>query len=210
MKQSLQALIVTVMVGCSDYELHSAPENVLAADTGLSDAGSSEGDSSLESYDPCDPYGDGWDIPPVGTARSDCIGIEGYAQSYAGTLLTQISYGDCDKNGLQPYWNVYNRDGSDYITNAVLLGSGDSWYCPSDFSVIGWVDYSGDNPEALSELSLEAKVWMLSAEERDSLRMLSEEEEENRLYDIHEPLSYALECNSNAIALDEDCTAFLY
>ena len=124
-------------------------------------------------------------------------------------LNTQISYCDCAVKG-EPYTRVYNGDGTAYTTNAVLLGGGSSWYCPGDFYVLGWADYSGENPDAISALSLEAKVWMLNEEERDSLRLLSEQEEEDALYNIHEPLTYALECDQNATSLDEDCIAFLY
>ena len=203
----MPVISLAALVGCLDYELHqNVQENTVDTDMRSSDTGS----APLETYDPCNPYDAGWDIPPVGNERSDCIGIEGYAEPYAGMLNTQISYGDCDDTGLQPYWNVYNRDGSNYTTNDTLLGGGPSSYCSGAFWVIGWADYSGDDPNALSELSLEAKVWMLNEEERDSLRLLSEQEEEDALYNIHEPLTYALECDQNATSLDEDCIAFLY
>ena len=207
MKQTIQAITLASLVGCSDYELHhNVQENgVSDQDINSSDTGS----VPLETYDPCDPVDVGWDINPAGNERSDCVGIEGYAEPYAGALLTQISYGDCDVKG-QPYSRVYEPDGSNYTANNIILGGGQSWYCPGDFYVYGWADYSGDDSNALSELSLEAKVWMLNSEERDSLRMLSEQEEEEVLYSIHEPLTYALECDHDAISLDEDCVAFLY
>ncbi len=206
MKQVIPVIGLAALVGCSDYELHrNVQENTVDTDMGSSDTGS----ASLETYDPCNPYDAGWDIPPAGNERSDCVGIEGYAQPYAGMLNTQISYGDCTVKG-QPYSRVYESDGTNYTDNNVLLSGGSSWYCPGDFSVLGWADYSGEDSDALSELSLEAKVWMLNEEERDSLRLLSEQEEEDVLYNIHEPLTYALECNVNATSLDEDCIAFLY
>ncbi len=207
MKQVISVISLAALVGCSDYTLQrQVQDNAPPTDTGFSDTAS----APLETYDPCNPYDAGWDIPPVGNERSDCIGIEGYAEPYAGALMTQISYGDCADTGLQPYWNVYDRDGSNYTTNDTLLGGGESWQCEGKFYEIGWADYSGDDPNALSELSLEAKVWMLNEEERDSLRLLSEQEEEDALYNIHEPLTYALECDQNATSLDEDCIAFLY
>ncbi len=139
MKQIPSIITLATLLGCSDYTLQTQRQEntVIGEDAGFSDTGT----APLETYDPCDPYGAGWDIPPVRNERSDCVGIEGYA---------------------------------------------------------------------LSDLSLEAKVWMLNEEERDSLRLLSEQEEEDALYNIHEPLTYALECDSNAASLDEDCTAFLY
>lgn len=207
MKQIAQIAALTTLLGCSDYTLQSQrQENVaIEQDADHSDTGA----APLETYDPCDPYDVGWDIPPVGTDRSDCVGIEGYAEPYAGALLTQISYGDCAVKG-QPYARVYDSDGTNYTVNNVLLGGGSSWYCPGDFHVYGWANYSGNDETALANLSLEAKVWMLNTEERDSLRLLSEQEEEEVLYTIHEPLTYALECDRDAISLDEDCVAFLY
>lgn len=208
MNPLLHASMLATLVGCLEYELHHQTQE----DSTFTDTGSSGIESTpSETYEPCNPYDAGWDIPPVGNERSDCIGIEGYAQSYAGMLNTQISYADCTVGpGLQPYWNVYESDGTNYTRNAVLLGSGQSWDCQGDFYVIAWADYAGENRNALSNLSLEAKVWMLNSEERDSLQMLSEQEEENVLHDIHEPLTYALECDQYATSLDEDCVAFLY
>lgn len=207
MKQIPQIVTLATLLGCSDYTLQTQRQENTAIEenTGFSDTG----DAPLETYDPCNPYDSGWDIPPVGNERSACVGIEGYAEPYAGMLNTQISYGDCAVNG-QPYTRVYNEDGTAYTTNAVTLGGGSSWYCPGDFYVLGWAEHVGEDENALSDLSLEGKVWMLNEEERDSLRLLSEQDEEDALYSIHEPLTYALECDRNASSLDEDCTAFLY
>jgi hypothetical protein len=209
MGQITPLVTLAALVGCSDYELHNTnPTDYSDFDTGISDAAETP---PLESYDPCDSYGAGWDLPPVGTERSDCVGIEGYAQPYAGMLMTQISFGDCTTKG-QPYTRVYDSNGEQYTTNAVMIGGGSSWYCHGDFYVLGWADYSGDNENALANLSLEAKVWLLNEQERDSLSeaFVSGQDEEAVLYTIHEPLTYALECDSNAVSLDEDCTAFLY
>lgn len=205
MKPTLPTLLLSL--GCSEYNLNRIPPDIQAPeDTGI------ESNENTVTYDSCDPYDAGWAISPEGTERADCFGIEGYAQiDDEGDLTTQIYYGDCDfdSSSLVISGQTLTNDGS-YYQGEVGYSMGSKTKCEGAFYDLGWTDRFVENPNELSDLSLEKNIWLLSREERDFCNDEYTGFPSECWQDIHDPLIYALECNEGATSLVEDCIAFMY
>ncbi|MFA6888176.1 MAG: hypothetical protein WC254_01645 [Candidatus Woesearchaeota archaeon] len=92
-------------IGCSDYNLNNVGD---FEDSGYitNDSGFQEDTAAtLETYNSCNPYDVGWDVNPVGTERSSCMGIENSLLSVEpygnfANFTTQVYMKDCGFNSI--------------------------------------------------------------------------------------------------------------
>lgn len=213
--------LVLHMQGCSEYRL-------TAIDTGFRDE-----NETLVTYDACNPQE--WDIPPAGTERASCIGIEDAALQYTDELLyngqntftTQLSLGNCtggfedasyDQDfGANMEMEAWYSSPDEFLGEPVTVshGSGEiACYSSQEPAFSRFVHdipisrRGGGSPfDEENGFVVEYNLWLLTDEEKNINYNGSNEEWEELLASI-EPLKGVIDC-TNAETPD-NCTSLLY